>query len=187
MRPSISRRGRCGISTCSSNIPSIALQARSASSKLLNGEPMTLIAPVRELSGRHDARKPCGPRRPEPVGLAKVITNEMSALLALQTSMLSTARWNWRDILTAPQIQPDRNLMVKCDGFGFANFRPMPIFEAAQDEEPQPRGACPNRRQSRRCLEDGAPVAQSGPILDSDLPATQSTLLHTTARAVSSK
>jgi hypothetical protein len=41
-----------------SNIPSISLQAVSASVKVLNGEPMTLTAPVREWRGRHEATKP---------------------------------------------------------------------------------------------------------------------------------
>jgi hypothetical protein len=41
-----------------SNIPSISLQAVSASAKVLNGEPMTLTAPVRAWKGRHEATKP---------------------------------------------------------------------------------------------------------------------------------
>jgi hypothetical protein len=45
--------------TCShSKVPSIVLQAPSASSNVLNGEPITLTAPVLEYSGRHEARKP---------------------------------------------------------------------------------------------------------------------------------
>ena len=42
-----------------SNIPSIPLQAVSASAKVLNGDPMTLTAaPVRAWRGRHEATKP---------------------------------------------------------------------------------------------------------------------------------
>ena len=49
-----------------------------------------------------------------------MITNEMSALLALHTSKVSTARWNCRDILSNPTDPRITGiLMVKCDIFGF--------------------------------------------------------------------
>ena len=103
------------------------LQAASASAKVLNGDPITLTAPLREWSGRHVARKPRRPWKPGPSGLANVMTNEMSALLALHRSKYSTARWNCRDVLdnpTHPRTPTHQFgiLTVKCDDFGFANF-----------------------------------------------------------------
>src|SRR5215831_14321606 len=56
-----------GAARLASNIPSISLQAVSASAKVLNGEPMTLTAPVRGWRGRHEATMPY-PRKPGPVG-----------------------------------------------------------------------------------------------------------------------